>query len=890
MNSEQKPHQHSELRAHPEDYPELIQAALELESQGLFQWTPHQNHYVNLHLEQILDHSEPLQGIEDLVQLVHPDDRPRLRDYYFMATRLLGSSLPELEMRLWRPGHQEKWLALRLKGRRVQDAEGFVLMGTLKDIQARKILEEQQRLHLHFTHQVLESNQDGYLRCSLDGYILQANSAYCQMVGQECEDIVGQHLTELDMSLDQDYYDSLLHFGHDLHPLRLETRHRRRNGSALDVEISFTLFEHWGEGYIVAFVRDISERKHLERELKSSDHRLRLATEAARIGIWEYNLTRDRLYANDTMTGIYGFAIADHLEDYLEDLRQHLQPESAASLKYFVDSIQNQDPTFTTDLHLKMPSGQDLYLHLQGDRQSIGDEIVYVGSVVDQTLQKEAENSIRDSKTRLEDLVNKRTHTLEQILSELEAAREGEQEMRRLAEDANLAKSRFLANMSHEIRTPLNIVLGFAELMQQEGGLSESNDQRLRAISANGRHLLAMINRILELAKIESGQLELHPVSFDLQRLLEDVKMMFSDQIALRRNQLILELSEHLPNGIILDQTRLQEILVNLIGNSVKFTQNGQITLKVDSKKSGYLNFSVSDTGIGIPADRLDEIFTPFRQAHTGAQQAPGTGLGLSISSEYARLMGGELQVSSVPDQGSCFSFSLPYEAAPDLDERQDDEPALLAIESGRLLKLLIVDDRADNRQLLHELLAPLGFQLFEAENGQEAITLWQQESPDLILMDLAMPVLDGISATRMLRQEYGAQTPIIALTANAFEDTRSDALHAGVDDFIAKPFPRRELLRIIRLRLGLQTAPENPSASSTPVQNAELVLPSSQWREQFRETLRSLDPAAIEEHLLDVRDSHPVFYEKVRRWVEMFAFTEISNWLDQFDSDSPSE
>lgn len=868
------------------DFPELIDSALKLESLGIFQWMPTREQYFNLRLENVLDGDSKLRNIDDLVEKVHPDDRPHLRDYYFMATRLLGSILPELEIRHWRPGQPEKWLALRLKGIRDTSPEDFILMGTLKDIQTRKVLEEQQRLHLHFTHQVLESNQDGYLRCSLDGYILQANTAYCRMVGQECEDIVGLHLTELDLSLDQDFYNDLLSFGHDRQALLLETRHRRKDDKGLDVEISFTLFEHWGEGYIVAFVRDISERKYLERELKTSDHRLRLATEAARIGIWEYNLSKDRFYANDTLAAIYGFPIAERLETHLRDLRSHLHPDSEISLKTFFEAIHNQDPTFMADLHLVTPSG-DLYLHLQGDRQMSGDEILYVGSAVDQSLQKAAENAIRDSKLHLEALVTQRTRKLEQTLRELESSKASEQELRKLAEDANQAKSRFLAHMSHEIRTPLNIVLGFSELMQQEGGMNETNGQRLRAITTNGRHLLGMINRILELAKIESGHIELQTVCFELQGLVSDVRLMFAEQTLLRRNKLSISYDDSLPVNICLDQTRLQEILINLIGNAVKFTQDGEIELSVSCGESPQtIHFSVRDTGIGIAPDQLERIFTPFKQAHAD-QQTAGTGLGLSISREYARLMGGDMRVESQPGEGSRFSFTLPYTLGTDSDTALPEEPSLEGLADTNTQKILIVDDRADNRQLLIELLSPLGFVLCEAVNGAEAITAYTQEHPNLILMDLAMPELDGISATRILRQQHGASLPIIALTANAFDDTRSEALASGVNDFIAKPFARRELLRVICAQLGLGTLTTEKKSSPLSERPEEIILPDAEWRSGFRDSLRSLDPEAIEVHLREVKSSHSAFYQQVQRWVDIFAFTEISQWLDQFGPDA---
>lgn len=1016
---------------------QMLDSVLRLEHLALFEWNLQTGAYINLACEKVLGQDVQLRNFEDLAEFVHPDERSKLRDYYQMAERFPQANLPTIEMQLWPTEQRDQWVALRLHSR--TEEKNTLITGILRDIHHEKILSEQQELHLHFTHQVLESNQDGFLRCSLDGYILQANSAYCRMVGFEAEELIGRHLTELDLELDWQYYEDLPRKGINRHTLRRETRHRLHNGGSIDVEISFTLFEHWGEGYIVAFVRDISERKQLEHELQASDRRLRLATEAARIGVWEYNLSQNHLFANETLIEICGFPIASDFKIQLPSLAQRLHQEDQARIPQLREQLKSVPDSFGVDIRLRHPTGEYLSLHIQGDRQQRGEDIVYVGSVVDQTLQKQAEQAIRESKEDLEEVVRKRTRILEETLGELErlraqelllqqitaaantvsqldellqtvlsrisglngtlgalafASEEGNyraiaawqhpaqlpeteftaaeilltrdghlsqhgpgrplpsrldaalqlqpdyvlvipvalndtiplilqiyfdrepeidyekvaetisqqlqqvllrqqliqqsQLARQEAEEANQAKSRFLANLSHEIRTPMNIVLGFAELMRQEGGLTAGNQQRLTTITTNGRHLLAMINEILELAKIEAGQLVLNPVCFDLYLLLDDVCLMFEEQAALQRTALTKHLSSDVPRRMNLDQTRLQEILVNLIGNAVKFTRNGEVSLEVKVKSDPErLCVSVRDTGPGIAPEEQIDLFTPFKQTRAGNQSRQGTGLGLAISREYARLMGGDIWVHSIPGKGSTFSFEVLYDASGQLPASEESEQQELELEPGQTAHLLLVDDHSDNHQLLRELLQPLGFELSEAVNGADAIEVLQRAQPHLILMDLAMPVMDGFEATRRIRQDLSDPLPIIALTANAFDATRDQALAAGADAFISKPFRRLELLQkicsLLNLRYSLasvevETPPETPPA-------ADFAIPSPDWRMRFKSALNTLDPEQIEAELQHIRLTHAEFYAKVAAWVQDFAFSDIENWLEQFDS-----
>ena len=399
-----------------------------------------------------------------------------------------------------------------------------------------------------------------------------------------------------------------------------------------------------------------------------------------------------------------------------------------------------------------------------------------------------------------------------------------------VAESANKAKSTFLANMSHELRTPLNGILGYAQILKQNPDLTPKQSEGVGVILRSGEHLLSLINDILDLSKVEAGRMELHPVDFSLYDLLDNLSRII--ELRARQKKIAFKLirSESLPDVVHGDDSRLRQILMNLLSNAVKFTDNGEVVM-IARMRGDKVHLEVADTGPGIPMEHLEAIFSPFQQVGRVDRMTEGTGLGLAISRKLTQMLGGELKVKSEVGKGSRFYFDihLPEVTDASLMPQGDttmfwmgtaskdtgkleaarnaakDQHLIIGYEGPRL-KVMVVDDKTENRNILKELLTPLGFEVFEADDGEEAVRLFDKEKPGLVLMDLRMPRCDGYEATRRIRAlDDGKEPVIITVSASAFASNRQDSLDAGATDFIPKPVRRSLLLETIHQHFGIQ-------------------------------------------------------------------------------------
>ncbi|MEG4114541.1 MULTISPECIES: response regulator [unclassified Microcoleus] len=382
---------------------------------------------------------------------------------------------------------------------------------------------------------------------------------------------------------------------------------------------------------------------------------------------------------------------------------------------------------------------------------------------------------------------------------------------------ASLAKSQFVANMSHELRTPLNAILGFTQVMSRDSLLSHENLENLRIINRSGQHLLELINDVLDLSKIEAGIIGLDERSFDLYQLLDTLEEMFQIKAETKKMQLRFSVQANVPQYIKTDENKLRVCLINLLGNAMKFTHDGgRIWLRVSvetnqqqpTESESHPNstsvepllilFEVEDTGVGIAAAEIDTLFDAFVQTQAGRKAADGTGLGLTITKKYVQIMGGDIWVKSVLGEGTSFKFNIRVFAAISSEITVATLQRVIGLEADQpIYRILAVDDNQENRLLLVKMLQPIGFEVREAENGYQAVELWESWQPHLIWLDTRMPVMDGFEAVRQIRakeKQTQWRTVIIALTASTFEEKKGEIIAAGCDDFVRKPFQEQIL------------------------------------------------------------------------------------------------
>lgn len=468
------------------------------------------------------------------------------------------------------------------------------------------------------------------------------------------------------------------------------------------------------------------------------------------------------------------------------------------------------------------------------------------------------------------------------------------------AEAANRAKSTFLANMSHELRTPLNAILGFAQLMERDDTLTSKQGEALATINRSGEHLLNLIDDVLQMSKIEAGRIVLNPAPFDLHQLLQTLQEIFQSRAQAKQLSLQFNLATNLPQYVLTDEGKLRQVLINLLGNAVKFTQVGGVKLSVTATKEDEdnlysLHFAVEDTGRGIAPEEMEHLFQPFVQTTSGTQAREGTGLGLTISRQFVQLMGGDIHLNSTVGQGTTFYFEVPVTLAEATTQAAytTTRRVLKLAANQPIYKILVVDDRQENRDLIEQLLQSVGFEVYAANNGEEAIAQWQTYQPNLIWMDMRMPVMDGYDATRRIRQLQSADSKciIIALTASAFEEQQASIIAAGCDDFVRKPFREQVLFDKMAQHLGLRyiyaqedvEASKNETISSlTSLQPSCLQVMSSEWIAQLNQAALTVDGEQILQLIEQIPAPYRALATGLTEMVNNFCYDEILSLCEE--------
>ncbi|MCX6680801.1 MAG: PAS domain-containing protein [Methanothrix sp.] len=560
------------------------------------------------------------------------------------------------------------------------------------------------------------------------------------------------------------------------------------------------------------YTTDITERKRVEEALRESEAHLKEAQRVGHLGSWDLNVVTGDLKWSDECYRIYGFRPQEFVPTY-EKFRSIIHPDDFGFVQEQVDAALNNDKHYDVDFRFVRPNGEIGWIHCEGEvmRDAQGKPLRFFGTQIDITERKRAEKE------------------LQQTNQDLEIAIERSNELAKQARKANASKSEFLANMSHEIRTPLNGVIGMIGLLL-DMDLNAEQHEYAQIAQISGEILLSLINDILDFSKIEAHKLELEKLDFDLRSTLEDTTDLLAIGAHEKELDLVCLVEPNVPSFLRGDPGRLRQILVNLGTNAVKFTKKGEIVIHVnlesEDEQNATIRFSVRDTGIGIPANRQDMLFSPFTQVDSSTtRQYGGTGLGLAISRQLAELMGGKIGLESKEGIGSTFWFTAMFEKQPagsgwkeerftEIEgevpmERSAARPAIS--ENGkRKICILVVEDNPVNQKVAQAMLRKMGLRADVVADGQEAMNALQMIPYDLVLMDCQMPEMDGFEATRCIRQEgskaLNPRIPIIAMTAATMKGDREKCIQAGMSDFIAKPILKRELMEMLAKWLAIMT------------------------------------------------------------------------------------
>ena len=720
----------------------------------------------NKSLLDILGYGEEELHSKTFQDITHPDDLQK--DLKLMESTIRGEiSHYQIEKRYFHKTGSIVWAILNVSLVRDSNNQPIHFVSQIQDITERKKNEEQ----LALLSSVIEQSPAYIFITDTKGVIEYANPAFTEITGYAVEDAIGKNPRFLKSGkVEPEVYAELWTNIKKGNVWRGQFINKRKNGEEYHEQVIIAPVKNQA-GEIIRYFsikEDITVAKRNELALKK-------AQKIAKLGNWELDIVKNQLYWSDEIYRMFDLKPQEFKATY-EAFLDHIHPDDRDAVnEAYTNSLKTKQPYIITH-RLKLPSGEIKYVSEQCNTEfdKNGNPLKSIGIVQDVTNQKQIENALIAAKQE--------------------------------AERANRLKSEFLANMSHEIRTPMNAVLGFSEILSNK--LSESTEYKplIEGIVKGGRNLISLINDILDLSKIEAGYLEITSKPVNLLKLIEDIKQIFAVKIKNKNLQFPLEIDSRLPSSLMLDQTRIRQILFNLVGNALKFTDAGYVSISVkiegdtQPESSIDLYFEVKDTGMGIPKNQIGKIFEAFRQIEGQSGAYGGTGLGLPITKKLVEAMNGNITVDSVVGKGSTFHIHLKKVDVPSIEISSKSEIEQLVPTNIQFNKptILLVDDVESNRDVVKYHLATYNCEVVTAENGKEAINYLKKHRPNLILMDIQMPVMDGYRATKLIKKQTQlASIPVIALTALAMKE-QVEKYGDVFNDYLKKPIAMNELIQCL--------------------------------------------------------------------------------------------
>lgn len=662
----------------------------------------------------------------------------------------------------------------------------------IRDIRNELTYEEKLKAHGELLEALIDSIPDLLFYKDLNGYYLGCNKSYAEFRGLNKNQIIGYKDIEK-------YTPEMLkkYTAQDLHVITTGEVSDEQcwitypdGGKFYTHTIRSPLYNKKGEMLgIVGSTRDITDQYLNQKKIRENRDLLKETQKLGHIGSWVWDINTNEIQWSDEIFRIFGYApqiFIPTFEKFLSLIPEDDRVIVDSTVKLSLETGEE----YIVEHRIVRPTGEIRIVKELGEihYNNQGEPIHMIGSVLDITSFKEVERDLEKYKVHLEDLVAERTEELYRAKKE--------------AEDANRIKSRFLANMSHEIRTPMNSILGFINLVLDSNTISNTNLNYLKTASTSAQNLLEIINDILDISKLEAGKLSIEESDFDLPDLINECIATFKPLASSKELDLRVKISPEMECWLVGDKLRIKQVIINMISNAIKFTHQGYIEVLISKISANNYSITINDTGIGIPEKHLETLFSPFNQVDDStAREYGGTGLGTTISKELITLMSGNITVSSEVGHGSSFVITLPLIVGTKIEEKITYKPPVYNTTSNKDHSILIVDDVIENLSLVEIRLKKQGYKITTATDGNQALSLYNKQDFDIILMDVHMPVMDGLKATKEIRnieEQSTKHTPIIALTASVMESENRECFEAGMDYVIAKPINFNELSEVL--------------------------------------------------------------------------------------------